>query len=207
MRVRVLSEELPAAGMILARLRSSSTGLAGFRSGLRLAGVALALSVSRELEWRRVRVKTPHGTAEGLEPEAQPLLVALLGAGAFMAEGFLSVYEDAPLSFAHVKRDGGVEASYEGLPPRIRGPAVILDPTVATGRAVDAVASELKARGAARVLVASVVASRDAVLYLAERHPDLVLHTIAVDPRLDSRGHIIPGLGDADQRALGAGGG
>ncbi len=208
MRVRVLGEEMPVARMVLARLRDESTGLVEFRRNLRLAGAMLAISISRELEWEKIKVKTPLGVAEELRLAKPPLLVAILGAGVVMAEGFLEVYEDAPLGLVAAKRveePGRVSVNvfYRRLPSQVKGAAVIIDPMLATGYTIDAVASDLEERGAEKIIIASVIASRDGIMYLAERHPEAVLHTLTVDPKLDDRFFIVPGLGDAGDRSLG----
>ncbi len=208
MRVRVLGEEMPVARMVLARLRDESTGLVEFRRNLRLAGTMLAISISRELDWETVKVKTPLGVAEELRLVKPPLLVAVLGAGVVMAEGFLDVYEDAPLGLVAAKRveePGRVSVNvfYRRLPGKVGGPAVIIDPMLATGYTIDAVASDLKERGAKRIIIASVIASRDGIMYLAERHPEAVLYTLTVDPKLNDEFFIVPGLGDAGDRSLG----
>lgn len=208
MRVRVIGDEVPVARMVLASLRSESTGLTEFRRNLKLAGVILAVEVSRELEWEKVKVKTPLGVAEELRLARPPLLVAVLGAGVVMAEGFLDVYSEAPLGLVAARRveEPGrlrVDVYYRRMPPRIEGPAVIVDPMLATGYTMDVVASDLKERGASKVIMASVIASRDGIMYLAERHPDAVVYTLAVDPKLDDRFFIVPGLGDAGDRSLG----
>ena len=208
MRVRVLGEEMPVARMVLARLRDESTGLVEFRRNLRLAGTMLAISISRELDWETVKVKTPLGVAEELRLVKPPLLVAVLGAGVVMAEGFLDVYEDAPLGLVAAKRveePGRVSVNvfYRRLPGKVGGPTVIIDPMLATGYTIDAVASDLKERGAKRIIIASVIASRDGIMYLAERHPEAVLYTLTVDPKLNDEFFIVPGLGDAGDRSLG----
>ncbi len=208
MRLRVLGEEVPYARHLLAGLRDESTGLREFRRLLRMAGVLLALEYSRELEWEEATVKTPLARARELKLARQPLILAVLGAGLELAHGMLEVYEGAPLGLLAARRvedPGGVrvEVSYSRLPPRYEGVWVVADPMLATATTVSAAVDEAKRRGATRIVVASVIASKPGVNALASRHPDAIVYTLAVDPELDSRFFIVPGLGDAGDRSLG----
>ena len=211
MRLVVVSRENPAASMVLARLRSASTGLAEFRSWMRVAGRILGVYIAGELEWRRVTVTTPLGVEAEEAVPVPPLLVSVLGAGEFLAQGILDIYPEAPLAFVAARRveEGsgrpGVRVEYHRLPSRVDGVAVIADPMLATGGTVLAVARLLAERGADRVVIASVIASRPGVERLSG-HPlsdRMSIVTLALDPELDSRAFIVPGLGDAGDRSLG----
>ena len=127
-----------------------------------------------------------------------------------MAAGFREVYEGAGrglLAARRVEEGGGVrvEVYYSRLPASIDpGTTVfVVDPMLATASTMRIAVGEVKARGARRVVVASVIASREGLLRLAEAHPDVPVYTLAVDPRLDDMFFIVPGLGDAGDRSLG----
>ena len=207
-RVHVVGDEIPYARWLLSRLRDRSTGYAEFRRYMRDAGRLLAIVSSRELEWVKVRVETPLGVAEELDLASQPLVVGVLGAAMPLVEGFVDVYPGARVGLVAARRveeEGSVrvELYYRRLPRTYAGVAVVLDPMLATGKTLDRVVEEVKRVGAGKVVVGSVIASRPGLSYLLNRHGDVSVYTLAVDPDLDSRFFIVPGLGDAGDRALG----
>ena len=208
MTLRVIGAENPLARVVLARLRSRATGLEDFRRYLRAAGRILAVYLAGELSYTEARVETPLGWAVELSPLEGPLVVSVLGAGEFLAQGILDMMPWAPLGFIAARRreDGeiSVEILYERLPREIRGPAVLADPMLATGSTATASAGLLLERGASRVIVASVIAAPEGVERLRRAHGGRVaVYTLALDRGLDARGFILPGLGDAGDRSLG----
>jgi len=209
MIVRVVSAENPAASWLLRILRDEGTRVREFREAMRRAGLLLGFEVAKFLEWRRVKVRTPLGedTYE-VEPAENPLVVAILGASLPLAEGILEVYPGAPLGLVSARRieegeELRVEVNYVRLPREWEGPVVVADPMLATGMTIERVIDEVKARGASRVLVATVIAAVDGIRRVASKHDDVIVVALAVDPRLDDRYFIRPGLGDAGDRGLG----
>ncbi len=207
--LRVLGEEFPLARAVLRVLRDESTGYEEFRRFMRIAGTLLALSVSRDLSWSEAKVRTPLAAeAVELEPGRPLYLVGVLGASIPLLEGFLDVYQWARIALVAARRveEGeGVEikVSYLRLPKAFDGDVVVVDPMLATGKTAEAAVALAKERGAGRVVVASVISSRQGVEYLLSRHREVAIHTLALDPELDDRYFIVPGLGDAGDRALG----
>ncbi len=208
MRVEVLGDRLPAARWILRVLRDEATEPLVFREWMKRAGVLLGFEASRSLPWRSVRVRTPLGVeAEELEPEKPPLIVGVLGAALPLVEGFSMVYPGAPVGLVAARRieEGDsvrVEVYYERLPESYEGPGVIVDPMLATGYTIARVAEGLTRIGARPIVVASVIASKPGVSYIASTGMVDAVYTLALDPLLDDRFFIVPGLGDAGDRAL-----
>ena len=208
--VYVISRETPLARFVLKVLRDRETGYEEFRRYMRIAGAILAVYALREAEWRETRVVTPlNAEAVELEPAAPLYVVGVLGASIPLVEGFLSIAPWARIGLVAAKRieeEGGpvrTEVYYVRLPSRVDGPAFVVDPMLATGGTVEAAVRILKERGAPRVTVASVIAAVPGIERLRRSHPDVKIYTLAVDPELDSRYFIVPGLGDAGDRALG----
>lgn len=209
MIVRVLTAENPLASMILAKLRDRNTGLRDFRYYMKLAGIILGVEVARFLEWSEVQVETPLGEkARELELKNQPLVISILGAAIPLVEGFLEVYPEAPVGLVAARRveEGEqleIEVKYSRMPPKWEGASVVLDPMLATGMTISRAVEEAKSIGSSRVIVATVIAATDGLKKLAQEHPDSIVVTLAVDPRLDDKFFIRPGLGDAGDRGLG----
>ena len=81
--------------------------------------------------------------------------------------------------------------------------ALILDPMLATGGTLIATIDMLKRAGAKRIKGIFLVAAPEGLAALEAAHPDVEVYTAAIDQRLDARGYILPGLGDAGDRIFG----
>jgi uracil phosphoribosyltransferase len=137
----------------------------------------------------------------------EPCLVAILRAGLGLLEGARWVLPDAPIGHLGLVRDEQTLQPSEyvvRLPPdmAVRG-ALLLDPMLATGGSAAAAIARLKAKGATQIRFACVLAAPEGAARLAAAHPDVPILTAALDERLDGRGYIVPGLGDAGDRCFG----
>lgn len=213
MRVVVVGRESPLARWVLAVLRDSSTGRGRFREAMEAAGSILAPYASRSLEWAPRRVKTPLGEAEELWPIEELLVVGILGAAVPLVNGFVRLLPEARIGFIAARRVEDesrvdVEVYYDRLPGRVpRHNNVVLDPMLATGTTMSAAMEILASRGARRVVVGSVIAARDGIATVEAAGDrlgvEVHVYTLGLDPGLDDRFFIVPGLGDAGDRALG----
>lgn len=134
-------------------------------------------------------------------------LVPILRAGLGMLPGVLELVPAAKVSVVGLQRDEETLAAvsyYEklvgGMSDRV---ALILDPMLATGGTLIATVDTLKAAGATRIKALCLVAAPEGLRALEAAHPDVEVVTAAVDERLDERGYILPGLGDAGDRIFG----
>ena len=134
-------------------------------------------------------------------------LVPILRAGLGMLPGVLELVPAAKVSVVGLQRDeetlaavGYYEKLVGGMADRI---ALILDPMLATGGTLVATIDMLKAAGARRIKALCLVAAPEGLRAVAERHPDVEVVTAAIDERLNERGYILPGLGDAGDRIFG----
>jgi len=90
------------------------------------------------------------------------------------------------------------------LPKKIdRALVFILDPMLATGGSAVAAAAVLKGKGAKKIRFVSLVAAPEGVRALSRIHPDVKMYTCSLDRELNSKGYILPGLGDAGDRIFG----
>jgi len=209
LRVTIVGEENPAARWILRWLRDEKSDVQVFREWMRRAGFLLAVYTSRELYWRELKVKTPLGveTIE-MEPERDPLIVGVLGASLPLVEGFSQLYPSAPIGLVAARRkeekdNVRVELYYERLPEKIEGPSIIVDPMLATGLTVAGVSKVIAERGGRPIIIASVIASKPGISYISSIGIVDSIVTLALDPYLDEKFFIVPGLGDAGDRSLG----
>jgi uracil phosphoribosyltransferase len=209
----------PVLQGILLELRDRSTPRRRFRQLLELAGLLLGYEAARILPTRKRSVETPLGAVtEGIEPRDEEIVVvAVLRAALPMAVGVLRVLEDAELGLVAATRleDTGrktpegmvfeVESPYWKT-PRLDNRAIILvDPMLATGSTLARIASKISEHKPASITVITLIATRQGISRLEGALPNwsFDLYTAAVDPQLDNRGFIVPGLGDAGDRAFG----
>jgi uracil phosphoribosyltransferase len=119
----------------------------------------------------------------------------------------MQILPDAPVGHVGLMRDEHTLKPSQYLlrmPPEVtvRG-AILYDPMLATGGSAIAAISRVKEAGAPVVRFVCVVASPEGVAKLREAHPDVPIYTAALDVKLNERGFIVPGLGDAGDRCFG----
>ncbi len=201
----------PYTRRLLTILRDSGTGRAVFMRIMEELGYIAGTEVYRFLEPREKRVVTPLGTTwSGIDfPELEEtVIVSVLRASAPFTWGMLRALPGAKVGFVGAKRIEGkrmngffeVEISYFSVP---RGRVyVIADPMLATASTIYAVLDRLRVRDE-KVVMASLIASEEGVRRVLLRDEVRALLTFSVDPELDERGFIVPGLGDAGDRCCG----
>jgi len=138
---------------------------------------------------------------------AKITLVPILRAGLGMLNGVLSLIPAARVSVVGLQRD---EETLQPVPyfERLTGrleerDALILDPMLATGGTLIATIDMLKRAGARRIKGIFLVAAPEGLRAVEAAHPDVEIYTAAIDERLNDRGYILPGLGDAGDRIFG----
>jgi uracil phosphoribosyltransferase len=207
MPLRVVDHPLVAHRVAV--LRDEGTGSAEFRqvSG-ELAGF-LVYEATRGLATERGSVRTPLGLEAPAETlgDHQPLLVPILRAGLALLEGALAAVPTAEVGLVGLARD---EETKEPTPYCVRLPAelagttaLVLDPMLATGGSLAWTCSLLADRGVGTVAAVCLLAAPEGVALMAERCPDVEVVVAALDPGLDERAFIVPGLGDAGDRLYG----
>jgi uracil phosphoribosyltransferase len=194
------------AGRRLAALRDTATPSERFRVHARALGALLAREALRDLPVTESEVAGPLGRAPARLPAAAVVAVPVLRAGLGLLPGVHDLVPDATVGMVGLERDPDsltARRYYDKVPPLDDAWVLVLEPMLATGGSAADALDVLDLRAAARVTVLAVVATRQAVDLLAERHPDVAVVTAAVDPGLDDNGYIVPGLGDFGDRVLG----
>ncbi len=81
--------------------------------------------------------------------------------------------------------------------------AMVVDPMLATGGSMIATIDLLKEKGCNQIKVLVLVAAPEGIAALEKAHPDVELYTAAIDEKLNDKGYIVPGLGDAGDKIFG----
>jgi uracil phosphoribosyltransferase len=200
----------PLVQIKLTQLRDERTGSREFRSRLRELSTLMVFEATRSLATRVEPVRTPLADCEGTAL-ARPLVVApILRAGLGLVEGMLNLLPD--VSVAHIgmfrnEETRRPETYYFKAPAHLADADVLLvDPMLATGFSACGAVTQLKEAGATSIRFVCLITCPEGVAQLRTTHPDVEIFTAAVDPGLDDRAYIVPGVGDAGDRYFGTAG-
>ena len=186
-----------------------------FRRNIERIGEVMAVEISRHLTYAVQQVQTPLAVAEMLVPQDQVVLGTLLRAGLPMHQGFLNMFDKAENAFISayrketVGRRGEIEIEIVSeylAAPNIEGKTLILvDPMLATGLSMEVAYKALLSHGTPKnVHVACLFGTPQAINYLSENMPeDTTLWCAVIDPVLNEKKYIVPGLGDAGDLCFG----
>ena len=185
-------------------MRDENTPSSGFRrSAARLTELLFA-EATRDLEVEPVRVRTPMMETDGYRLSQSIGLVPILRAGLGMLDPILNLVPEAQVWHLGFYRDEHTlkpVAYYNKLPPgKPVDVAFVIDPMLATGGSAIAALRTLQSWGCPRAKVLSLFASPEGVAKVTEAYPDAHIHICSLDERLNDRGFILPGLGDAGDR-------
>jgi uracil phosphoribosyltransferase len=197
----------PLARQKLKVLRDEDTRTPEFRQAMKELALIVVAEATHSMPTNTVRVRTPLADTEVEEIAGPVCLVPVLRAGLGMLEGALALLPDATVGFMGLQRDEETAEPveyYVNLPRNLQEYLVlVLDPMLATGGSLSATLDKLKEYGARWISCLHAVAAAPGVERVTGEHPDASFYTAAVDPELDDRAFIVPGLGDAGDRLYG----
>jgi uracil phosphoribosyltransferase len=192
----------------LTLMRRKETSTTSFRRLLTEIGSLMAHEVTRQMPMHEVEIETPLEKMTGRLIDGKKLVfVPILRAGTGLLDGFLSVVPGARVGHIGLYRDPKTLVAIEyyfkmpgGMSER---DAIVLDPMLATGHSAVAAVERLKEAQPRSIRFVCLVACPEGIRTFARAHPDVPIHTAAIDRRLDENGYILPGLGDAGDRIFG----
>lgn len=217
MKVINLSEQPSLLNQYLKEMRSTEVQKDSmrFRRNIERIGEIMAVEISRHLTYAVEQVQTPLAVAEVQVPQDKIVLGTLLRAGLPMHQGFLNMFDQAENAFisAYRKETIGrrgemqIEIVSEYLAaPSIEGKTLILvDPMLATGLSMEVGYKALLSHGTPKnVHIACLFGTPQAIEYLQANMPEEVtLWCAVIDPMLNEKKYIVPGLGDAGDLCFG----
>ncbi len=210
MKIHVANHPLLAHKLTV--LRDEKTNSPTFRQLTEEIVTLLAYEATREVRTIPVTVKTPVAMANGVElTKPKPVVVPILRAGLGMLEGMTRLMPTAEVGFLGMIRDHDTlqPSTYANrLPDDLTGrQCYILDPMLATGGTLIAAINYLLERGATDITAITILAAPEGIALLekefAGRNLPITIVTGALDEKLNEKGYIVPGLGDAGDRLYG----
>lgn len=191
----------------LTRLRDKTTRPQEFRRLLGEIASLMIYEATRNFGLQKVSVQTPLAKAAGFKLEREVVLVPVLRAGLGMLDSILQLIPHARVGFIGLKREETTLRAqfYHKSFPKNLGDfeIVLIDPMLATGGSAVAAIELLLEQGARHIRLVNLVAAPEGVHLVQKHFPRIPIFTAAVDTRLNERGYILPGLGDAGDRLFG----
>lgn len=179
-----------------------------FRNNIKRIGNLIAYEISKTLRYEEVEVETPLATAKMKVPHDNVVIGTVFRAGLPFHQGFLDIFDNAGNAFLSAYRyytdrecnNIDVHIEYIATPDLTHKTFILVDPMLATGESLILAHNAFITKGVPRrIVLASVIATEEGIARLNSRFPanDIVLYTAAIDPILNERKYIVPGLGDA----------
>lgn len=192
----------------LTLIRDKERSTKSFRELLNEIGMLLCYEVTRDLPLTDVKIETPVAPMTGKEIAGKKLVFApILRAGLSFVEGMTTLVPSARIAHIGLYRDPVTFVAIEyffkapvNLEERL---VIVIDPMLATANTAVAAIDRIKEAGAKEIRFVCLLAAPEGIGRLRAHHPDVPIWTAAVDERLDEHAYIVPGLGDAGDRAYG----
>ncbi|WP_310618684.1 uracil phosphoribosyltransferase [Flexibacterium corallicola] len=192
----------------LTHMRMKETSTQGFRRLLTEIAHLLCYEVTRDLKLGMTSIETP------LEEMDAPILTgkklvfaSILRAGNGLLEGMLELIPSARVAHIGLYRDPktltAVEYYFKAPAHMDERLVIVVDPMLATANSAIAAVERLKERGAKNMRFVCLLAAPEGIEAFNKAHPDVPIYTAAIDNRLNEKGYILPGVGDAGDRMYG----
>jgi len=192
----------------LTYIRDRKTGTKAFRELVDEVAMLMSFEITRDLPLEEITIQTPVAEAKAYQISGKKLgIVPILRAGIGMVDGILKLIPAAKVGHIGLYRDPNTLEPveyYSKMPSDINErELIVVDPMLATGGSASAALSLLKNKGAVNIKLMCLIAAPEGVKRIQEDHPNIDIYLGALDERLNEKGYIIPGLGDAGDRLFG----
>ena len=192
----------------VAIMRNKNTGTREFKAVAKEIAMLMCYEATRELAVEDVDIETPITTAHCQMLAGKKLaIVPILRAGLGMVDGILELIPSAKIGHIGLYRNEETLEPVEyycKMPTDIeKRQVLVLDPMLATGGSAIAAIDFIKQRGAKRIKLMCIIGAPEGVEAVMKAHPDIELFIGTVDEKLNEKGYIVPGLGDAGDRLFG----
>ena len=192
----------------LTLMRNKETSTSTFRNLLREISMLLAYEVCRDMPTTLTPIETPVGpTSAPILDGKKIVVISILRAGNGILDGMLQILPSARVGHIGLYRDPKTLQAVEyffKVPSELQDrDCIVVDPMLATGHSAIAAVTKLKAVGPRSIKFVCLLTCPEGVAAFHAVHPDIQIFTASIDERLNDKGYIVPGLGDAGDRLYG----
>ena len=192
----------------LTQIRQKDTSTTQFRQMINEIGGLMVYEITRDLPLEQIEIETPVAkTKANVIAGKKMVVVPILRAGLGMVDGILQMIPSARIGHIGIFRDEETLQPVEyfaKFPEELdQRDIFIVDPMLATGGSAIAAINSIKQRGAKNIKLVCLVGAPERVKAINEAHPDVTVYLASLDEKLNEKGYIVPGLGDAGDRIFG----
>jgi uracil phosphoribosyltransferase len=192
----------------LTLMRQKDTGTKDFRELLEEIAMLMAYEITRDFPLKEIEIETPVAKCKAKVLAGKKVgVVPILRAGLGMLNGVVNMIPAARVGHVGMYRDPKTLKPVEyycKLPSDVaERTLIVVDPMLATGGSASAALTLLKEKGAKSIILMCLVAAPEGIKVINKEHPEVPLYVAAIDEKLNDKGYIIPGLGDAGDRIFG----
>ncbi|MFI2741726.1 uracil phosphoribosyltransferase [Zhouia sp. PK063] len=182
-----------------------------FRRNIERIGEILGYELSKTLHYHHKEIHTPLGTKQVNLMNDQIVLCSVLRAGMPLHQGLLNYFDCAENAFISAYRKHTSETDFKIVVEYLATPnledkiLILADPMLATGQSLVATYEAIIKNGTPKEIhLAAVIGAQEGVDFIADKFPEQTNLWIAdIDPHLNGKGYIVPGLGDAGDLSYG----
>ena len=205
-QVTVLSN--PLVEHKLSIIRNKHTGTKEFREIIGEIATLLCYHALEDAKLKEIEIETPIcKTKAKVLDEDNYAFVPILRAGTGMLDGLLKIVPNAKIGHIGLYRNEEtlepVQYYYKMPKDIAKREAIILDPMLATGGSAADTIQMLKKDGVKKIKFLCIISAPEGIERLKKEHPDVKIYTACIDEKLNDKGYIVPGLGDAGDRIFG----
>lgn len=192
----------------LTEMRRKETSVAEFRQLLQEISMLLGYEVTRDMPLTMQRIETPLMEMDAPTIDGKKVvIVSILRAGGGIVDGILKILPSARVGHVGLYRDPktlqAVEYYYKMPPNMSDRDAIVVDPMLATGNSAVAALTRIMKDKPRSMKFVCLLAAPEGLETLSKAFPDVDIYTAAIDEKLNEKGYILPGLGDAGDRLFG----
>ena len=192
----------------LTQIRQKDTSTTQFRQMINEIGGLMVYEITRDLPLEQIEIETPVAkTKANVIAGKKMVVVPILRAGLGMVDGILQMIPSARIGHIGIFRDEETLQPVEyfaKFPEELDQRDIFIgDPMLATGGSAIAAINSIKQRGAKNIKLVCLVGAPEGVKAINEAHPDVTVYLASLDEKLNEKGYIVPGLGDAGDRIFG----
>ncbi len=189
-------------------MRDRDTAAGKFRLLLKEISLLMGYEATRDLPLRYKNIETPLEEMEAPTLSGKKLCIfSILRAGDGLLSGLLELVPSARVGHIGLYRDSETLEAVEYFfkaPKQLQDRlCLVVDPMLATGHSACAAIHKIKRHGAKNIRFICLLASPEGLETLTREHPDVTVYTASLERGLNSKGYILPGVGDAGDRLFG----